>query len=125
MNFLISLLLVLSFQNFEEDFLNGNLKNLEKYFSGDRKVYIELSVPFNVYGFLSKSQVLSLFKEIFLNFQTEEFKIIEKIEGGDSIILKIHWKISDRITKEKKDTSVFMRLGYENNKWCISEIKGT
>ncbi len=125
MNFLLALLLSFSLQTFEEDFFHGNLKNLEKYFAEDRKVYIELSVPFNIYGFLSKSQVLTLFREIFLGFETEEFRVIEKIEGKDSLILKIQWKMLDRIMEEKKQSSIFMRLSLENNKWCISEIKGT
>jgi hypothetical protein len=124
MNILLSLILAFSIQTFEADFSKGDLKSIENYLPDKGKVYIELSIPFNVYGFFSKSQVLALFREIFRYYETKEFKVKERMEGGDSIILKIEWKIRDRIMDETNQTSIFIRLSLEGHKWFISEIKG-
>lgn len=125
MNILFALLLNFSITAFENNFIHGDIKNLEKYFASERKVYIEFSVPFNINGFFSKSQVLALFREIFLQWETKEFKVVEKMEGNESLILKIEWRIWNKLGEEMKQTSIFMRLSYDKNRWFISEIKGT
>lgn len=125
MNILLALILNFSVTAFENSFIEGDIKNLEKYFANERKVYIEFSVPFNINGFFSKSQVLALFREIFLQWETKEFRVIEKMEGDESLILKVEWRIWNKLREEMKKTSIFMRLSYDKNRWFISEIKGT
>ncbi|GEM_PF-2551486 len=124
MSIFLTLLLSFSISAFEDSFTKGEIKNLEKYFPDESKVYVEISVPFHVYGFLSKSQILALFKNIFYQFETKKFKIIEKIEGGNSIVLRIEWVIFDKIMEETKNINIFMRLSLEKNQWYISEVKG-
>jgi len=124
MSIVLTLLLSFSISAFEDSFTRGEIKNLEKYFPDESKVYVEISVPFNVYGFLSKSQILALFKNIFYQFETKKFKIKEKIEGGNSIVLRIEWVIFDKIMEETKNINIFIRLSLEKNQWYISEIKG-
>ncbi len=125
MSFLLFLLLNFSVPSLENTFLKGDLKNLEKYFSEEKKVYVELSAPISIYGFFSKSQILAIFGNVFRSFQTEKFKIKEKMESEELIILKVEWKIRDKIKKNPRETSVFMRFDNYKGRWSISEIKGT
>lgn len=124
-NFLLLLLLSFSISEFENSFLNKDLENLQNYFARDKKVYMEFTFPVKVYGFFSKSQILALFREIFKRFENEEFKVVEKMEGANSLILKVEWKTQDKLTNEVKNTIIFMRLNFEDDKWYIAEIKGT
>lgn len=124
MSIFFTLLLSFSISAFEDFFTRGEIKNLENYFADETKVYVEISAPFNVYGFLSKSQILALFKNIFHQFKTKKFKVIEKIEGENSLLLRIEWVILNKITNETKSINIFMRLSLDKNQWHISEIKG-
>ncbi len=118
------LLLSFSISSFEDFFIKGETKSLEKYFADKGKVYVEISAPVDVYGFLSKSQILALFRSIFHRFDTKKFKVIEKMEGGNSIILRIEWVMLDKVMNETKKINIFMRLSLDKNQWRISEIKG-
>lgn len=124
MSIFFAILLSFFISAFEDSFTRGDIKNIEKYFANESKVYVEISAPFDVYGFLSKSQILALFKNIFHQFNTKKFKVVEKIEGENSIILRIEWVILDKITDETKGINIFMRLSLGKNQWHISEIKG-
>lgn len=124
-NFLLLLFISFSISEFENNFLNEDLDNLQNYFASDKKVYMEFTFPVKVYGFFSKSQILALFREIFKRFENEEFRVVEKMEGVNSLILKVEWRIRDKLTDEVKNTVIFMRLHFEDNKWYIAEIKGT
>ncbi len=125
MNFLLFLLFNFSVLYLENTFLKEDLKNLEKYFSEEKKVYVELSVPISIYGFFSKSQILAILGNVFRNFQTEKFKIKEKMESEELIILKAEWKLRDKIKRSPRETIIFMRLDNYKGRWSISEIKGT
>lgn len=123
-NFLLFLFINFSINEFENAFLKKDLGTLNKYFANEKKVYMEFSIPLRVYGFFSRSQVLALFREIFQRFDSEEFKVVEKIEGPDSLILKVEWRMREKLRNEIKKANVFIRLHFEGSKGYIVEIKG-
>ncbi|MFQ6083758.1 MAG: DUF4783 domain-containing protein [Candidatus Aminicenantia bacterium] len=112
--------------NIEKAFQENNPKEIQALLSKETRISLSFPSPISFSGTISSQQVYLLFKDIFTEFSTTDFKTEENSLArfpNQTLIYKTYWSFQNRTTSENYSFIMFFSLKKEENKWKIIEIK--